>query len=182
MKLLFSAMAKDSKSVAAIMCGDTWADVPGSPHLMVSTSGRVVSFNKKQPRQLKLSRSGIGYKTVGDPRVKRHYLHTLVCETWHGPRPTPKHQVRHINGNMNDNRLDNLAWGTAIQNAADRVIHGTSTDGERNPMSRLTRAKVNEMRRIRQETGAYYSQIAKQFGVSTMTAFRAVTRQSWQGE
>jgi hypothetical protein len=55
----------------------------------------------------------------------RRAVHTLVCEVFHGPRPTPKHEVRHLNGDPTDNRVENLRWGTKSENRWDSVRHGT---------------------------------------------------------
>jgi hypothetical protein len=52
------------------------------------------------------------------------YLHHLVLEAFVGPRP-PGMQCRHINGDSLDNRLENLAWGTASEDNYDRVRNGT---------------------------------------------------------
>lgn len=43
-------------------------------------------------------------------------LHILVCEAFHGSKPTPKHEVNHKNGNKHDNRASNLEWATRSQN------------------------------------------------------------------
>lgn len=56
--------------------------------------------------------------------MKKMLIHTAVCAAFHGPKPSPDHQVRHLNGNRSDNRADNLAWGTAAENASDRARHG----------------------------------------------------------
>jgi DNA invertase Pin-like site-specific DNA recombinase len=48
-----------------------------------------------------------------------------------------------------------------------------------NPMARLTRASVNQMRELR-ASGRTFKSIAKQFGVSAMTAHRAITGGSWK--
>jgi hypothetical protein len=51
-------------------------------------------------------------------------VHRLVAEIWL-PDPLPGQiQVRHLNGDPFDNRLENLAWGTARDNAEDRMRHG----------------------------------------------------------
>lgn len=66
-------------------------------------------------RQVKLSPNG-----RGKPRSKR--VHTLVAETFIGPLP-PGQQVRHLDGNRANNKLDNLKHGTPGKNANDKVRH-----------------------------------------------------------
>lgn len=51
-------------------------------------------------------------------------VHRLVCEAFHGPRPTSTSVVRHLNGEHTDNRPENLTWGTCAENTADMVRHG----------------------------------------------------------
>jgi hypothetical protein len=41
------------------------------------------------------------------------YVHDIVCETFVGPRPSEKHVVKHIDGNVFNNAADNLAWTLA---------------------------------------------------------------------
>lgn len=66
--------------------------------------------------------------------TKKALIHVLVCEAFHGEKPTEAHQVRHIDGVSGNCQARNLAWGTAKENAADRKIHGTE------------RAAINGMR------------------------------------
>lgn len=47
-------------------------------------------------------------------------VHTLVLEAFVGPAGTG--EVRHLDSNRANNHLDNLAWGTATENARDRVL------------------------------------------------------------
>jgi hypothetical protein len=50
----------------------------------------------------------------------RHaYVHHLVAEAFHGPRPNYLAVARHLNDVKTDNRLENVAWGTRKENAAD---------------------------------------------------------------
>lgn len=56
-------------------------------------------------------------------------VHRLVAWVYLSPRPDPFHEVRHLNGNKADNRVENLAWGTRKQNAADREQHGRTSRG-----------------------------------------------------
>lgn len=67
-----------------------------------------------------------GYRQVClsvEGRHKRHPIHQLVCEAFHGGR-NPELMVRHLNGNPGDNRPSNLKWGTSRQNAQDTLRHG----------------------------------------------------------
>lgn len=69
-----------------------------------------------------------GYRTVSirheDGRCRNRYVHELVLLAFVGPRPSDEYEVLHGNGERSDNRLDNLRWGTVLENAADRDRHG----------------------------------------------------------
>ena len=66
--------------------------------------------------------------TMGGKR-KRYPVHGLVASIFLGEKPSRFHQVRHLNGNKTDNRVTNLAWGTAKENALDRNKHGRTSCG-----------------------------------------------------
>lgn len=90
-----------------------------------------------------------GYETVGVMRygkLKTLKKHVLVCTAFHGPKPTPHHQVRHLDGNRRNNHKDNLCWGTAKDNADDREQHGTHPKGENSGKSKLTNAQAADIK------------------------------------
>lgn len=65
---------------------------------------------------------------------KVYLVHKLVVEKYLGPRPTPQHEVCHLDGNKQNNNVSNLRWGTRKENAADRTKHGNckaSQNGKR---------------------------------------------------
>lgn len=54
----------------------------------------------------------------------RAYLHRLVCVAFHGPPPEGMEAlVLHADGNPQNNRPENLRWGSRIENAADYKQH-----------------------------------------------------------
>lgn len=156
--------------------GGYWCELMDYPGVLVSAEGHVLSLRSGRARLLKGTRKG-KYLALSAVR-KGPYLHQLMCEVFHGSRPDGC-EVRHLDGNRDNNAANNLAWGTRSQNRADMVGHGTSLHGARNPMAKLTPASVAEMRAIRFMSGASYRTLAERFGVATMTAFRAVRGQSW---
>ena len=154
-----------------------WREVSSRPGYFVSSLGQVWS-----PRSRRIIRGieagQMKYLRIDFWKEGRAYVHRLVCEAFHGPAPEGA-QVRHLDGNNRNNCADNLAWGTQKENHADKLKHGTSPKGERNPMAKLTQQIVSEMREQRAKYGTPFYRIAKQYGVSTMTAYRAVTKQAW---
>lgn len=91
-------------------------------------------------------------------------VHTLIALTFHGPRPSPRHQVRHINGNPRDNRAENIAWGTAAENIRDRDIHGTTARGSRSGNAKLTEEQVAHIK-ARLAEGVSTKRLARLYGV-----------------
>lgn len=107
---------------------EVWKQVVGDVNYLVSNLGRVYSVSridsvgrKQGDVFLTPTRSG-GYAYVGISGRKRA-VHTLVLEAFVSPRPV-EHQACHLNDDGMDNRLENLRWGTALENAADRARNG----------------------------------------------------------
>jgi len=151
------------------------------PRYEFHETGYVVSHMKKTPIIMKPIKMGAytGVSLVrSDGHVEKAYLHRLICEAFHGPCPEG-FQCRHLDGDKTNNQASNLTWGSAKENSADKISHGTANYGEQNPMAKLTREKVLKMRELRQSTNDSYKIIAEKFDVSTMTAFRAITGKSW---
>lgn len=115
-----------------------------------------------------------------DGKAKRFTVHVIVCEAFHGPRPTPKHQVRHLDGNKLNCRADNLKWGTAKENAADRKTHGTNNNGERHGNACLTWQVVHAIRQRYAAGSADQKDLAEEFGVSRATVSRVIAGKIWE--
>jgi hypothetical protein len=147
--------------------------VPGFPKYEVSNLGRVRSLARKSPSYLKPLPVGGGYLTVILTGQQRRYIHRLVLEAFVGPCP-PEMEARHVERNdKTDNRLDNLTWGTKLENAADRKGHGTHLFGEAANPAKLSDEAVLEMRRLRGQ-GASREELAVRFGVNVTNVSRAV--------
>ena len=99
-----------------------------------------------------------------------------------GPRPSTNHVTRHLNGDYQDNRLDNLAWGTPKENSSDKLQHGTHDRGTRNSRAHLTNAMIARARELRAATGGRmsYQKIASILGVKGHTVFRALTGRTYR--
>lgn len=93
-------------------------------------------------------------------------VHTAVLEAFKGPRPLGA-EGRHLNGKPHDNRMDNLAWGTAQENAADKERHGKVYRGDASPSTKLTSARLAQARAAVQHIPLW--KVARSFGVSPKT-------------
>jgi hypothetical protein len=105
-------------------------------------------------------------------------VHRLVLEAFRGPCPAGQ-QCRHLDGNPANNRLDNLAWGTPKQDAADKIIHGTIARGERHGRAKLTDNDVRVIRRILADGGSQ-SLAARWFAVSKGTIQDIARGKNWR--
>jgi DNA adenine methylase len=164
--------------------GETWRQIPGHEgRYDVSDMGRVRTWIKSGKAQtvrdtprlmtpvLNEKRGGyfyVGLRTGGVTLTR--LVHRLVLEAFVGPRPDDQ-ECRHLNGNSKDNRLENLAWGTHVENIADAYAHGNGTSGEDNGGAKLTQAQANEIRR-RLDAGETGTALASEFGVSMATVSR----------
>lgn len=116
-----------------------WRPVPGfESYYEVSDTGAVRGVDRVDAggrrwrgRVLSTKRAGTGgyvWQTLCRGDNRRHAkTHILVLEAFVGPRPDGA-VARHLDGNVKNNALSNLAWGTPTENALDRVSHGSHNE------------------------------------------------------
>lgn len=150
--------------------------IPSLPGYFASTQGHVHStrpLNGAEPMRRLSERADVdGYPTVRvvvrrGSRAVRRKVPRLVAEAFHGPRPDGL-QIRHMDGDSSNNRPDNLRYGTAKENAADRERHGTTARGERSGSAVHTDAEVRAAV-IRVLAGETQDDVAAAVGISQPT-------------
>lgn len=109
-----------------------------------------------------------------DGKWVTRYVHQLVCEAFHGPRP-PGLMTRHLDGDPLNNHASNLKWGTQIENEADKDRHGRRPINEGHKRAKLTVAQVNTLRLLA-NAGLSYAELGRQYKISAEHASRIVKR------
>lgn len=160
--------------------------IPGLPGYFITENGAVYSCKRTSTaandaplRRMKTSVYD-GYERVSLFHADRRMpwgVHQLVLLAFVGQCPDGQ-ETRHMNGDRLDNRLGNLCYGTPLQNAADRDLHGTTARGEMNGFRKVNDVIVGEIRNMA-AAGASYVAIAEQFGISDVHAQKIATGKQW---
>lgn len=171
---------------------EKWRSIVGWDKYEVSSLGRVrlAHATKRSPAGKILPNivepNGYVYVNLCDcERRKYATVHTLVCRAFHGPPPSPLHEVAHDDGVRSNPRAANLSWKTRAGNAADRLRHGTDWNGEKHGGAKLTNAQVDQIRATyarRDKSKRFWGQrdLARVYGVSDATIQRVVRGQSYR--
>ena len=156
------------------MTEEVYKAYPHHSQYCVSTSGNVrriggpvLNLGKQSGPYLHITTSGGGVK-------KTRYIHTMVLETFVGPRPVG-FQASHLNGNRYDNRVENLIWESPSSNCRRKMGHGTEPTGEERWSAKLlydeaVTIKMSPMTECR---------LAKVFGVSQTEINRIKNGTTW---
>jgi len=129
-------------------------------------------WKKKKPSIGRLGRKLVTLCSCGKRRKAK--VHALVMEAFVGVRPDGS-ECRHLNGNPADNRLENLKYGTQIENAADSILHGTY----KHRAAKFSEDDVREIRR-RYKHGENMTAYAKQIGMSRAAVYNAAVKRTWK--
>ncbi len=164
-----------------------WRPIPGWPGYRVSndgcvetckTNGGLLSENWK-PKKSSVDEDGyLRLKLTHKSRTVFTGVHDLVLIAFGPPRPPGDSMCCHANGQRQDNRIDNLRWGFADDNAADRDAHGATARFERNGNAKLTWERVFAIREM-VASGRSYNSVAKEFGVSKKCVLNIVHGRTW---
>lgn len=148
---------------------EVWKKVTVVPYgnvYEVSNFGRVRHVNGRV-RKLTLNKKR-GYLCVclhANGTNKTFYVHRLVVLAFLGTPPSDMHEVRHIDGNSVNNKTENLAWGTKLENAADKRKHNTTAIGDKNGSAIIPDWGVKHVFALRKRGWAQW-QIARVFRVT----------------
>jgi len=109
---------------------------------------------------------------------KRTPVHRTVATYFHGDKPSPQHQVRHLNGVKTDNRAVNLLWGTRSENYQDRIRHGGGNEGSRGSRARLLEKDIPRIFKMR-DRGLLFKEIGRKFSVGGKAIEHIISRRTW---
>lgn len=177
------------------MMEEVWKPIPGyGGHYEASSEGRIRSLDRevekfsvlvgrvvkqhykgKILKQCKGDQYGHLYVRFGVNKQKyMAHVARLVLLAFVG-EPDGDLQARHLNGDAGDNRFNNLAWGTQLENNRDRKAHGRYAVGEKHHSAKLTPDDVLAIK-ASQENGVILS---RRFGVGVSTISRIRRHESW---
>lgn len=106
------------------------------------------------------------------------YPHQYICKKFNGPQSAPDHEVAHSCGNGLCINPRHLRWATPKENAADKILHGKTLDGEKCGTSKLLNSEVLEIRSLfRTITNR---ELGKRYGVSGTTISFIGNRKTWK--
>ena len=98
---------------------DQWRAVPGFEGMYeVSSAGSIRSlgfqtstgYRKGQVLKASLTSGYPAVSLVKDGKKRTVRIHQIVCEAFHGPAPSPKHEVAHNDGVRAHSWASNLRW------------------------------------------------------------------------
>ena len=148
------------------MCGENWKPVVGfEDRYEVSDLGRVKSLNYRgstmKIRIMKATPNYAGYLVITLGKDHKQYrVGRLVLESFVGPCPENQ-ECCHDDGDRGNNKLNNLRWGTSIDNGNDKRRHGVAK-GMRNSNSKLTENDVIDIR----NSPVGFLELAKKYGIT----------------
>jgi len=142
-------------------------------------NGSNSTFIGKILKPQKISKYGhLGIRLYKDNNNKLFPIHRLVLETFIGPSPIGM-QCRHLDGNPQNNKLDNLKWGTCKENSEDRIAHGKSGKGSNGSMSKLTEQNIPEIKLLYRQ-GISQINISRVYNVSKYIIWAIIHNKIWK--
>lgn len=109
----------------------------------------------------------------------KEYAHRIVCQRVNGPAPLG-HEAAHScgKGHLGCISPRHLIWKTHAENAADTLVHGTRSRGDRHGRAVLS---VDQVRKIRaMSVTSSPNEAAAMFGISSSHIRAIQTRKSWK--
>lgn len=101
-----------------------WVTIPGWDNYLVARDGRIK--NKKRDKLVSQFKNSSGKLRVNlwkGNKQTQVYVHRVLALAFI-PNPNGYELVRHLDDIGDNNAIDNLAWGTAADNAADMLRNG----------------------------------------------------------
>lgn len=171
---------------------ERWKDIPKmAGHYQVSNLGRVRSIKKNRPNIiLKPCPNKFYFYFVPciNGKARKEAIHRVVLMAFRR-MPRPREQANHKDGDGFNNVLSNLEWVSPKENIAHATKRGSFVNrdknvwryasGEKNGNSKLTWAKVDQIRKLHIPQKFGSPRLARMFGVSRVLINLVVTHKIW---
>jgi hypothetical protein len=155
---------------------EIWKPITGYENYEISSWGRVKNssglFLKIQDRK--------GYKRIILLKKSKHksfLIHRLVAVNF---IPNPKNllEINHIDGNKQNNNVENLEWVSRYENMKHAEDNFLLAQGETHGNSKLTEIEVLEIRRIYKK--GMGTELAKKYNVARQTITSIIRKKLWK--
>lgn len=172
---------------------EIWKDIEGfNGFYKVSDCGNVKSLGgtcgtvirKEKIRKTSLTKDGyvkVRLSRNGNDKTVR--VHRLVAEAFI-PNPLKKETVNHIDGNKQNNNVDNLEWADRSEQMYHAYKHNLKNPmaGTKNSNSKLTLEQVQQIRKtyIRNSKECGTVALAKKYGVTNRVIGLIVNKKSYK--
>ena len=164
---------------------ETWKIIKGYVDYQISTKGRVNSMKHFNCKILKQSKNKGGYYHVNlyENKIKKNIdIHRLVAQAFI-PNPDNKPCVNHIDGNKQNNHIDNLEWVTCLENHKHAwkigLKNSKHNQGIKHYFSKLTENEVLTIHGL-YLSGMKQKQIAKTYNINQQNVSSIINGISWK--
>lgn len=158
--------------------------VPDLPNCFADAEGVVWRLKDNTITPCKTRRLKNGYLAFNakrpDGKWVTIYVHRAVGAAWMGTPPEGA-QTRHLDGKKLNNKPDNLAWGDSRSQFLDKLRHGTTMKGTKNPAAKLNSTIAFAMREM-VKAGLLQRVVAQHFGVHQTTVSDVVQGKRWNAD
>lgn len=164
------------------MC-DRFRPIPDLPDYYASSEGQIYGPDGAGGfRLLPATTNRNGYVSVS-VKTGRRWVNRrrarLVASAWHGRPPTPKAVARHANHVRDDDRPENLLWGSQKDNVMDSVKAGRYPRGERHHRAKVSNQTAFAVREAH-ALGAKPADIMKRYGITRFNLYDIVNGRSFK--
>ena len=163
---------------------ETWKYIDGFKNYKISNRGKIISVEKRiitsngiqkkiSPKTKKFRKhpkSGFLMTDLLDNSGKKRtvYIHKIVAQNFiDNNTPRKRKLVSHIDGNFNNNHVDNLIWTSHQESIKMRFDHSTEKQRKKQgPRPPLTKEQEKLAIKMKNEKGMTLRSIAQELGCS----------------
>lgn len=157
--------------------------LPNLSKYRISSCGRIIKSATGRYMKPTLTKDYLRIRLVGDDGSRKCYsVHVLVLSAFSEKPESSKVEINHIDGNKENNCLENLEWVSHSDNMKHAYRSGLQVPilGGIHGQAKLTEGLVVSIRH-KYETGSYTQrELALMFGVNKATISRVISRKIWK--
>ena len=144
---------------------ETWKQFKNTTYCVSNLGSVYNTYNGQTLKPFPNSNNYLMVDLFHDTIKQRVAVHRMVAIAFI-PNPEMKEFVNHIDGNKQNNRVENLEWVTPSENSLHAVQTGLSARGEAKTLAKLTEKDVLEIQAAF-EAGAKDFELAAKYGVTS---------------